>query len=267
MSELPVHPSLLYTGPGDTEVDGILICGICGGPKSTPEGWPIVHQHQLEDGLFSRRETEEQRASRIAENRSCCYGVNYRELERARFRPEKDGGKEVGAFKYTAEDTDPEALQRCETFASDFEANRKQGRKLILYGHVGVGKTFLAACTANAVLAQGYKCRFTSLQLIRQNAGRWGGEAETIRGLRDADLVVLDDFLRERDTEWSRELAFSVVDALYNARVPLIVTTNASRDTIYRPPEHLRPVMDRIKQRGTGVNVTGPNRRQTKCHL
>ena len=254
MSELPVHPSLLYTGPGDTEVDGILICGVCGEPKSTPEGWPIVHQHQLEDGLFSRRETEGQRASRIAGNRSRCYGLDYRELEGV-------------AFGGAAPDTDPEALQRCETFAGDFAANRRQGRNLILYGHVGVGKTFLAACTANAVLGQGFKCRFTSLRLIRQNAERWGGEAETIRGLRDADLVVLDDFLRERDTEWSRELAFSVVDALYNARVPLIVTTNASRDTIYRPPEHLRPVMDRIKQRGTGVNVTGPNRRQTKCKV
>ena len=66
------------------------------------------------------------------------------------------------------------ALQRC-TFANDlgyqpesaklrsyveqFPAMRKRGAGLLLWGDVGTGKTFLAACVANALLDQGILVR------------------------------------------------------------------------------------------------------------
>lgn len=244
--------------------DGTIMCGICGLPKQTEpmetrDGveirFPILHNHQL-DGLVRHIETDEERADRIKRNRAYAF--------RGEFAEEGERDR----FDRAASDTDYAALQECKGFVSRFEKNKvaKTGAGLILYGHVGRGKTFLAGCIANELVDAGHRVLMTSVRRIRSDIERtYGGQNAVIEGLCKNDLVVLDDFFRERDTETGREITFTVVDALYMMRVPFIVTTNLSKDSLTFPNEKDAPIIERLKERGVRVEVTGPNRRQVKA--
>ena len=249
----------MYAEPGDFEnPDGILICGFCGKPKEVRcEGvaFPVVHDHQLAD-MTRHEETDEEKAKRIENNRTRCFAGEFvEEGERDRFELADDDSPQV-------------ALQECRTFVATFADQRKgkQGRGMILHGPVGRGKTFLAGCVCNALLDEGWKCLMTSTRRIRGEIERsYGSQNDVLERLCKNDLVVLDDLFRDRDTETGRETVFTVVDALYKMRVPVIVTTNMRADSLTFPSDADQPVVERLKERSHRIAVDGPNRRQSKA--
>lgn len=251
--------SPLYAEPGDFEgPDGLLVCGICGKPKEARCGeltFPVLHSHQL-GALTRREETEDERRERIARNRERCFkGEFYEEGER-------------DLFAVADPDTPALAVQECKSFVASFADDRRgrQGRGLILHGPVGRGKTFLAGCVCNSLLADGWRCLMTSTRRIRSRIeSSYGSSNEVVERLCRFDLVVLDDLFRDRDTEAGREIVFTVIDALYKMRVPVIATTNASADFLAYPPGELQAAVDRLKERCHRVPVDGPNRRQAKA--
>lgn len=84
-----------------------------------------------------------------------------------------------------------------------------------------------AACVTNALLSWGRRVRFTSLSAQIGRIARDHGSADAaIADLVRCDLVVLDDLGAERATSVAEEGAYNVVNALYVARVPMVVTTN-----------------------------------------
>ena len=250
-----------YEEPNDfRNPSGTLVCGICGEPKETEPyangiRFPILHAHQLQT-LVSHKETDEQRAARIKRNRERCFAGEFYE----------EGQRDW--FSAADFETDKDALTECEAFVRSFPESKrtKSGAGLLLFGHVGRGKTFLAGCVANALLDMGYSVLMTSTRRIRSMIERsYGSQNEVIERLCKLDLVILDDMFRDKDTEAGREIVFDVTDALYKMRVPIIVTTNASVESLKYPPEPMRPVVDRVKERCRRVEVTGPNRRQVKA--
>lgn len=242
-----------YAEPGDfRDADGVLVCGTCAKPKETPDGFPIVHEHQL-GALNRRRLTAEEEAERARVLRSRCFSGGFADLA------------ERCTLDRLASDTDPAAAEALLRFVRDFGREyRRQGRGLLLHGPQGRGKTFMAAAACNALVDAGYRCLMTSLKDIRGRIEqKYGTEATELERLRRKDLVVLDDLFRERDTEWGRELSQTVVDELYRNRVSVVVTTNAGADSISLPrTAHAAFVLDRLKERCERVEVGGPNRRQ-----
>ena len=133
-----------------------------------------------------------------------------------------------------------------------------------MYGGLGVGKTYLAACICNELVEHGYHCCFTSLREVQDT---WGNDhnrelTHAIHRLGCHDLVVLDDYLRERNTSWMQELSFRVADMLDTRRVPTVVTTNAPVEFLAKPPAEVAAALDRIKHRAKVVEVKGANMRQ-----
>ena len=238
--------------PGDFESpDGTLVCGFCGKPKQTADGFPIVHSHQLAS-LVRHEETQAERAERILRNRGRCFAGEFRGLEGC-------------TLATAAEDTDRDSAGAVMAYSRDFRAMRKAGHGLLLFGPVGRGKTFLAACLCNVLLDGGWRCLMTSTRRIRsQVEGAYGSLNSVVESLCRHDLVVLDDLFRDRNTETGREIVFDVVDALYKARVPMVVTTNLSGDSIRYPSQADQPVVDRLKERCRRVEMPAslPNRRQ-----
>lgn len=241
-----------YEEPGDfRDESGTLVCGRCGRPKEDRFGFPIVHWHQVED-ISAPEETPEARAERIAENRRRCFGGEFRELSKC-IRSEM------------APDTPRELLGIIDAYVADFTANRGIGRGLMLFGPVGRGKTHAAACACNMVLDGGWRCLMTSTRRIRsQVESRYGSLNAVLDSLCSNDLVVLDDLFRDRNTEAGNEAVFDVVDALYKMRVPVIVTTNMSRNAVWGPPDCIAAAVDRLRERCQMVELPEslPNRRQ-----
>lgn len=159
---------------------------------------------------------------------------------------------------------DKKASQVCRNYADNFTAMMEANSGLLLYGDVGTGKTFLAACIANAVLEQGHSVVMTSLPtLIAQMGADFGEDREDVLfRIRRADLLVLDDVGVERSTEYSTEQAYEVINTRYKSGKPLVVTTNLSLADIKGDPRLGRSrINDRLVELCIPVCVTGQSRR------
>ena len=136
----------------------------------------------------------------------------------------------------------------------------------MLYGDVGTGKTFGACEVANALLDAGYRVMVTNFaRLINIIQGTFEGRQEYIDSLNNYHLLVIDDLGVERQTEFMREMVYSIIDARYRAGLPMIITTNLGIDEIKKPADVANSrIYDRIIERCFPIEVSGGSRRRKK---
>ena len=83
--------------------------------------------------------------------------------------------KELMNCTFDSDDgTTPVIANAMKAYVDNFSSFRKSGKGLLLYGDVGTGKTFYAACIVNALIDKGYPCLMTNFsRLTNQIAGMW----------------------------------------------------------------------------------------------
>ena len=80
--------------------------------------------------------------------------------------------------------------------------------------------------------------------------------------LNNFPLLVLDDLSAERQTEYMLEIVFNVIDARYRAKLPLIVTTNLTREELMIPADvRYKRIFSRLFEMCTPIEVAGADRR------
>lgn len=158
----------------------------------------------------------------------------------------------------------PKLTNAMKAYVENFSTLRKNGKGLLLYGNVGTGKTFYAACIVNALIDRGYPCLMTNFsRLTNQIAGMWEGKQEYIDSLRMFSLVAIDDLGVERDTEYMSENVTTIIDSLYRAKVPMIITSNYTPKQLTESCEiRKKRVNDRMLERCHPVKVDGESRRK-----
>ena len=109
---------------------------------------------------------------------------------------------------------------------------------LTLIGGTGAGKTHLAAAVANAALRRGQSVWFAVVpDLLDMLRRTYQADAEQSydqlsASLRDADLLVLDDFGAHSPTPWAEEKLYQLCAARYVAERPTMFTTNLQPDDL-----------------------------------
>lgn len=102
---------------------------------------------------------------------------------------------------------------------------RPEGRNLALGGEVGCGKTYLAMAAAFDLHMASREVRFFPVvelwRLLRP-----GGPEGLIEAVEDCDVLVLDDLGSERQTDWSAEQLWEIVNRRWIDERPTIFTTN-----------------------------------------
>lgn len=105
-------------------------------------------------------------------------------------------------------------------------------RGLLLRGPNGVGKTHLAVAILKAVIrTKGARAYFYEtgelLKMLRDSYGDNDvSEAEVLKPVLEADLLVLDDLGVEKPSEWVQEMLGHLVNIRYSEKRPTIFTTN-----------------------------------------
>src|SRR6266545_4694833 len=108
---------------------------------------------------------------------------------------------------------------------------------LLLQGGYGSGKTHLAAAVANFVVDIGVPTLFLTVpDLLDALRFAYGADAtsfeERFDQIRNAKLLVLDDFGTQNTTDWAQEKLFQIINYRYINKLSTVITTNLSLDEI-----------------------------------
>lgn len=137
---------------------------------------------------------------------------------------------------------------------------------LLLWGDVGTGKSFVAACIANALLEQGIPVLMTNFSKILNQMGAIYSEERYryIASFSNYSLLILDDLGIERSTEYALEQVYAVIDERYKSGLPVIITTNLKIAEIRNPEDvAYARIYSRILEMCTPVRISGEDRRKS----
>lgn len=234
---------------------GLLTCGKCHAKKQKKISF--LGEERVVGCLCkcAAEELEKERARREAEENLM------------RIRQMKSAGLQDRTFyNYTFENCDAsqENAVYAKRYVEHFSEMTQAGQGLLFWGNVGTGKTFLAGCIANALLEQKIPVLMTSFpKILNALGGLYSAERnEYLASLNRYMLLVIDDMGIERDTPYTLETVYTVIDERYKSGKPFIITTNIQLDILGNPQdlEHAR-IYDRIMERCMPVFFCGKNYR------
>lgn len=236
--------------------DGLLYCGKCHTPvqcRITFEGkeriMPCICKCQKEE-----RERQEQRMKEEEQllyvRRLKAAGIQERHLQDWTF----------------ASATDTPSIQMAKRYTENWKKVKAENLGLLLWGDVGTGKSFLAACIANALLEKGVPVLMTNFsKILNQMGAMYSYERyRYIASFNRFSLLIIDDLGIERNTEYALEQVYAVIDERYKTGFPLIITTNLTISQLRNPEDvaHAR-IYSRVLEMCTPVHVPGHDRRTT----
>ena len=138
---------------------------------------------------------------------------------------------------------------------------------LLFWGDVGTGKSFLAGCIANALIDQGISCCMTSIARISNAMNGLFSEDKNryLNSLNEYRLLIIDDLGSERNTEYSLEQVYDVIDSRYVSGKPLIITTNLTVEELNNSEDRQRKrINSRVLEMCIPIKVNDRNLRKEK---
>lgn len=241
---------------GDYIVDGLLYCGKCNTPKQCRV--EVLGQVKTPYCLckceVEAREKEDAKIKRVEFEKQVAH------MRRMGF-PDED----LKNWNFANDDGENSYISKVmHKYVDGFPEFKKNGKGLLLYGTVGTGKTFAAACVANALIDKGFPCLMTNFaRLTNTISGLRDNKQAYIDGLNKFDLLVIDDLASERDTEYVNEIVQNVIDSRYRAGLPLIITTNLTSEELKSASDiRKQRIYSRLFDMCLPVEVKGKDRRR-----
>lgn len=119
--------------------------------------------------------------------------------------------------------------------AKDFVDNfGKEAQNLLIYGHTGVGKTFLTNCIAKEIMDKSKSVIYlSSIRLFEMLAEEQFDKKnkESFTGLKDileCDLLIIDDLGTELVNNFTMSAFFNCINERFLKRKSVIISTNLS---------------------------------------
>ena len=244
---------------GDYIENGILMCGKCHTPKQCELEFRgrIIKPYcmcRCESENYEREKEEERKAERM-HRLDMMRRTGFPDAEMRNWTFENDdGGNE-------------KIMDVMKRYVANFQRMLESGKGLILCGSVGTGKSYAAACVANALIDAGTPCMMTNLsRMVNTINSSFEGRQKYIDSLNEFDLLIIDDLAAERDTEFMAEQIMNIIDARYRAGLPLIVTTNLTAQELSSTTDiRKQRVFSRLIEMCVPITVTGRDRRKAKA--
>lgn len=239
--------------------EGMRVCAVCGEEKQAwfevPGVIPLCKRPRMCRCDYERREAEEAEQKQKELMQRIAYyrkqGLTDEQYKECSF--DKDDG------------ADPQASDFCRAYVQNWEWVQENNSGIMLWGDVGGGKTFLAACIANAMIDKGIAVTMTTIpKLVTAMTKDFGAERDSVlRMIAKIPLLVLDDVGAERNTEFSNEQVYEIINERYKAKKPLVVTTNLTMGAMQSVEDVTkRRIYDRIIEMCAPQKVVSSGRRQ-----
>ena len=232
--------------------EGLLICEVCGKPKElrlSIMGMDHIVATMCDCEIAEKEKKEQE------------FREQQRMIEVGNMRIESIRDKERRGCRFeTAEPND--MLTWCKKYVDHWSEMREKNIGLLMYGPCGNGKSFAAACIANALIDKSIPAMMTSFPIILSDQN---DVMDVATQMKRYELVVLDDLGAERQSQYALEKVFYVIDERYKSNKPLIVTTNQQLEDIEYYAKSgtadYKRIYDRILEMCTPMAFTGETRR------
>lgn len=159
------------------------------------------------------------------------------------------------------------AVRICQEFAANKAGNKGDG--LIITGPTGCGKTHLAAAIVRDWASAGYAAIFQSVpELLARLRATYdpnssdAAEAAIMDALGECDLLVLDDVGAEKQSAWTEEKLYLLIDRRYRENRPTVLTTNLDAPALEKALGSR--AMDRLLETCGIVRVQAKSFRRTR---
>jgi DNA replication protein DnaC len=137
---------------------------------------------------------------------------------------------DVAFDRYPVTEIEPNVVAATRRFAGRIDEHLDAGRGLWFMGTVGTGKTTLAMLVSKAALEAGRSVAIYSLPRllneIRDTHRAERSHVDLLDRLTAVDLLHVDDVGAERSTDWVLEELYSIVNARYEDKRSMVITTN-----------------------------------------
>ncbi|MDR0914794.1 MAG: ATP-binding protein [Oscillospiraceae bacterium] len=125
-------------------------------------------------------------------------------------------------------------LEFCKNYAQNFNLHSKS---LLLRGPTGLGKTHLSLSIANELIKKGFGVVYASAPAIlqkleREHFSNGKAEAQTLSGLEECDLLIIDDLGTEFDTSYSNATLYNLFNTRILKNKPTIINTNCTLEEL-----------------------------------
>jgi len=172
--------------------------------------------------------------------------------------------RDVAFERYPVTEIEPAVVAATRRFADRIDERLDAGRGLWFMGTVGTGKTTLAMLVSKAALEAGRSVAIYSLPRllneIRDTHRAERSHVDLLDRLTAVDLLHIDDVGAERTTDWVLEELYSIVNARYEDKRSIVITTNLYPDDLAAQIGS-RTVSRLTEICGDGVEVPGEDSR------
>ena len=247
----------------DYEKDGLMYCAKCNTPKqmrikslSSGNEEIIYCTCSCQQDEYKKKQewyNKEQRLRQIESIR--LSGIKDSQLLNCRFNKDM--------FPHSAHSI------QCRNYCDNWEKNLKANNGLLFFGTVGTGKTFYAGCILNEILERYVvSVKATSLSNLMNGIFSASDKNEYIqKNIQEPMLLLIDDLGTERDTSYSAERIFEIIDERYKTKKPTIFTTNLTYAYMKNPTKlNEQRIFDRILEMCIPINFDGESIRKINAN-
>ncbi len=171
--------------------------------------------------------------------------------------------RDIGFDRFPVTEIDPMIVAATRRFVDHIDERLDEGRGLWFIGPVGTGKTTLAMLVTKAALSAGRSAaRYSLPGLLSQirKTFETGSHVDLLERLTAVDLLHIDDIGAEQTTPWVLEELYSIVNARYEERRSMVITTNIlDRETLER--QITERTVSRLTEMCDELPLVGPDHR------